>query len=40
LVIATQLALVLADHAQSRVAATESVPDPPAAVKLVVFEPT
>jgi hypothetical protein len=40
LVIATQLALVVADHAQSRVVVTASVPCPPSDVKLVVAEPT
>ena len=40
LAIAIQLAFVVADHAQSRVVATESDPDPPAAVKLVVVDPT
>jgi hypothetical protein len=40
LVITTQLAFVVADHAQSRVVVTASVPRPPSAVKLVVVEPT
>jgi hypothetical protein len=37
---ATQLALVLTDHVQSRVVATASVPLPPSAVNAVVADPT
>jgi hypothetical protein len=40
LAIETQVTFVLIDHAQSRVVATASMPFPPAAVKLVVVEPT
>jgi hypothetical protein len=36
----TQFALVLADHVQSRVVSTASVPCPPSAVNAVVGDPT